>query len=128
MKIHLAALSLLLAFASSLASATLRENPLFDEYGNITYEAEKLRLEHFAIQIKNMVDSRGLIIVHAESSANRKGAQARARRAKWYLVKKHGVSAEKVNWRYGGACGQMLVSLYVLYPNEADPVASPNCK
>ena len=131
MRTPLAALCfcLLLVPINSPASAPARENPLFDRYyTSIGFEEEKVRLNNYAIQLQNGPGSRGLIIVYSESDAAAKSAQARARRAMRYLVKKHGVSAGKLSWRYEGACGREQVLLYVLYPNEADPLPDANCR
>jgi hypothetical protein len=127
-KIHIGALSLwLLLISATVYSGSARDNPLFDRYGNIGSKAEKLRLNNYSVQLQNSPGSRGLIIVYSGGRWTAEEVRARARRAVTYLVKKHGVSAGRLKWRYERACGEGAVLLYLLYPNENDPAPDPNC-
>lgn len=94
MKIQIAflLLCLLLICASVWSSGFARENPRFDRYGDIAFEAEKLRLNNYAVQLQNSPGSRGIIIVYSGGPWTAKQVKARARRAVTYLVKKRGVS------------------------------------
>ena len=109
------------------SSEHARNNPLFDRYGNITLKAEKLRLNNYAVQLQGSADSRGLIIVYSGSSWTAEQVRTRAQRAVTYLVKKRGVSANRLQWRYERTCGEGAVLLYLFYPNESDPGPDPNC-
>jgi hypothetical protein len=129
MRIHVRAFAfcLLLTSASPGSSGVARENPLFDRYGNITFEAEKFRLNNYAIQLQNSPGSRGVIIAYSGGPWTAREVRARARRAMRYLVKKRGVSARRLQWRYERSCGEGSILLYLFYPNETDPAPDPNC-
>lgn len=116
-----------LAISASTGGALVRENPIFDAYGNISFAAEKARLKNYAIQLKNAPDSRGFILVYAGEPWDESAGKARARRAYNYLINKQGVEAKRLQWSYGGVCQQGFVNLYLLYPDQADPVPDPIC-
>jgi hypothetical protein len=67
--------------------------PKFDEYGKLSFEDEKARLDNYVIQMKNML-GRGAIVVVGENRAVRKELLRRAERAKRHLVQKRGFEAE----------------------------------
>src|SRR2546429_255984 len=62
----------------------------FDEYGNIKFNDEKARLDNYAIQLQNAPGSQGYIIAYGTCAGE---AQARADRAKDYLVNTRGIDA-----------------------------------
>jgi len=68
---------------------TLRK---IDEYGNITFADEKARLDNFAIELQRDAESMGHIIAYSGRLACPGEAQARAVRAKKYLMEKHGIT------------------------------------
>ncbi|HET6890979.1 MAG TPA: hypothetical protein VFH31_07745, partial [Pyrinomonadaceae bacterium] len=114
MKVYLALpLCLLWSCATVAAPGVARDNPLFDSYGDISFKAEKLRLNNYAIQLQNTPGSRGLIIVYSGGPWTAEEVKARARRAAIYLVKKRGISADRLKWRYEGRCRQGSVLLYL---------------
>ena len=115
-----------LAFRIGLSSPW-RENPLFDRYGEISFEAEKARLDNYAIQIKSAPGSRGFIVVYSGGSWTSGYVKWRARRAVKYLVQKRGVNADRIKWRYDAHCGQGSVLLYLFFPNESDPERDTRC-
>ncbi len=108
-------------------SSPWRENPLFDRYGDISFEAEKARLDNYAIQLKNAPGSRGFIVVYSGGAWTSSYVKWRAKRAVKYLVQKQGVSADRIKWRYDARCGQGSVLLYLFYPNESDPELDTRC-
>src|SRR6266404_3297047 len=69
--------------------------PKFDEYGNLSVEDEKARLDNYVIQMRNML-GRGALVVVGENRAVRNGLLKRAERAKRYLVQKRGFEAERL--------------------------------
>jgi hypothetical protein len=86
--------------------------PTFDEYGNLSIEDEKARLDNYVIQMKNMLD-RGAIVVVGESRAVRNGLLKRARRAKRYLVQKRGLEAERLLIVDGGYQASSYTELHL---------------
>ncbi len=97
----------------------------FDEYSNIPFSDEKARLDNFAIYLqKEEPEFKGYIIVYAGRSTRSGGAQARAKRAKDYLVKVRGIEAARIVTIDGGCRDQLEVELYVL-PAAMSPL-TPN--
>ena len=111
---------------STTASCTTNVRPpkpvavKFDEYGNIKFNDEKARLDNFAIQLQNQPGSTGTIIAYGSCEGE---AQARADRAKDYLVNTRGIEAGRITTIDGGCRADLAVQLWVV-PTGADaPVA-----
>lgn len=115
-----------LAFSIGLSSPW-RENPLFDRYGAISFEAEKARLDNCAIQIKNAPGSRGFIVVYSGGDWTPSYVEWRAKRAVKYLTQRRGVSVDRISWRYDAHCKSGSILLYLFYPNEASPAQDTKC-
>jgi hypothetical protein len=75
---------------------------LLEQYGRINWENEMARLDNFAIQLQNDPDSIGYIFVHDANEMCEGEAQARALRAKRYVVERRGVPWNRVIWRIDG--------------------------
>lgn len=75
---------------------------LFDEYGRIRWEDEQARLDNFAIQLMNEPDAIGYIFVINGPEVCPGEAQARATRAKRYIVEHRQVPWNRVIWREDG--------------------------
>ena len=78
----------------------------FDQYGAIAWEDEKARLDNFAIQITNEIGADrkivGAILVFDQTGGCPGEAEARAMRARRYMVEHRGVPWNRVFWRRGG--------------------------
>ena len=74
----------------------------FDEYGRINWEAEEAHLDNFAVQLQNDPDLIGYIFIYDGNELCAGEAQARAIRARTYLVDRRGVPANRVIWRHDG--------------------------
>lgn len=118
---------LVLFVLSAGVSAHVKDNPLFDQYGNISFEAEKARLDNYAFQLRHSPGSRGLIVVYSGGPWTSSYVKWRAKRAIKYLVEKQGVGADRIKWRYDAHFGSGLVSLYLFFPGEADPARDSKC-
>jgi hypothetical protein len=93
----------------------------FDEYGNIKFNDEKARLDNYAIQLQNNPGSTGTIIAYGSYEGE---GQARADRAKNYLVNTRGIDAGRITTIDGGCRSALAVQLWVV-PTGADaPAAS----
>jgi hypothetical protein len=88
----------------------------FDEYGNIRFNDEKARLDNYAIQLQNSPGSQGVIIAFGSCEGE---AQARADRAKDYLVNTRGIEAGRITTVDGGCRAELTVQLWVV-PSGAD--------
>ena len=72
------------------------------EYGSICREQETALLDNFAIVLADDPDAIGYITVYDGRLSCRKEAEARAIRARDYLVNFRGIEWDRVSWRYGG--------------------------
>ncbi|MCA1601990.1 MAG: hypothetical protein LC776_10240, partial [Acidobacteria bacterium] len=98
----------------------------FDEYSNIPFSDEKARLDNFAIYLqKDEPAFKGYVIVYAGRSTRSGGAQARAKRAKDYLVKVRGIEAARIVTIDGGCRDQLEVELYALPATMSPPTPNP---
>jgi hypothetical protein len=124
---------------SRTASCSTSVRPLpvaptkFDEYGNIAFNDEKARLDNFAIQLQNQPGSQGYIIAYGSCEGE---AQARADRAKDYLVNTRGIDAGRLVTIDGGCRSALTVELWIVPTGATAPTASatdtvspcPECK
>ena len=105
----------------------------FDEYGNIKFNDEKARLDNYAIQLQNAPGSQGYIVAYGTCAGE---AQARADRAKDYLVNTRGMDAGRLMTVDGGCRSDLAVQLWVVPTGATPPAAStdniispcPECK
>jgi hypothetical protein len=105
----------------------------FDEYGNIKFNDEKARLDNYAIQLQNSPGSQGYILAYGSCAGE---AQARADRAKDYLVNTRGIDAARLVTVDGGCRSELTVELWVVPTGATAPAAStdniispcPECK
>jgi len=98
----------------------------FDEYSNIPFSDEKARLDNFAIHLQqNEPQFKGYIIVYAGPRARSGEAQARAKRAKDYLVKVRGIEAARIVTLDGGHRDRLEVELYALPSSMYPPTPNP---
>jgi hypothetical protein len=93
----------------------------FDEYGNIKFNDEKARLDNYAIQLQNQPGSQGYIIAYGSCEGE---AQARADRAKDYLVNTRGIDAGRLVTIDGGCMPELKVELWVVPTGATAPAAS----
>jgi hypothetical protein len=101
---------------SSVHRATAPITP-FDEYGEIAWEDEKARLDNFAIQLQRDSDLIGYVLVYDAAGGCAGEAQARAIRAKRYVVEHRGVPWNKVIWRQEGYQAEIHTVLQPLKRN-----------
>jgi hypothetical protein len=105
----------------------------FDEYGNIKFNDEKARLDNYAIQLQNSPGSQGYILAYGSCAGE---AQARADRAKDYLVNTRGIDAGRLVTVDAGCRAELTVELWVVPTGATPPVGStdnivspcPECK
>jgi hypothetical protein len=91
----------------------------FDEYGQIRQEDQEPRLDNFAIELQNDPTAVGYIIAYGGRAAKAGSAQRAADKAKDYLVKKRGLTPDRVLTLDGGRREEAAFELW-LVPAGAD--------
>lgn len=97
----------------------------FDEYGNIRFNDEKARLDNYAIALQNDPGAQGYIIAYGGRRGTAGEAQARADRAKNYLVNTRGIDAGRLVTVDGGYREDLTVELWIVPTGATPPTASP---
>ena len=100
----------------------------FDEYSNLPFSDEKARLANFALHLRDEPDFKGYIIVYAGKNTRSGEPEARAKRAKNYLVRVRGIEATRIVTIDGGCRDRLEVELYALPNSMSPPIPNPNCK
>jgi hypothetical protein len=109
------------ASCSTSVTVEVAINPTkFDEYGDIRFNDEKARLDNYAIQLQNQAGSQGYIIAYGTCEGQ---GQARADRAKNYLVNTRGIEATRITTIDGGCRADLAVELWIV-PTGANPPAA----
>ncbi|HVF51023.1 MAG TPA: hypothetical protein VNA19_13095 [Pyrinomonadaceae bacterium] len=98
----------------------------FDEYGNIRFNDEKARLDNFAVALQNEPGAQGYIIAYGGRRGRSGEAQARADRARDYLVNERQIDASRIVTVDGGFRENLTVELYIVPQGATPPTASPN--
>jgi len=98
----------------------------FDEYGNIRFNDEKARLDNYAIALQNDPGAQGYIIAYGGRRGTAGEAQARADRAKNYLVNTRGIDAGRLVTVDGGYREDLTVELWIVPTGATAPTATPN--
>ena len=96
-----------------------------DEYGNVRFNDEKARLDNFAIALQNEPNAQGHIIAYGGRRGRAGEAQARADRAKDYLVNQRGIAADRIVTLDGGYREDLTVELWIVPQGATAPAASP---
>jgi hypothetical protein len=97
----------------------------FDEYSDIPFSDEKARLDNFAATLHNDPNFKGYIIVYAGQRARANEEQARADRAKNYLVNVRSIKAGRIITIDGGHREDLEVELYALPSGVSAPTPTP---
>jgi hypothetical protein len=97
----------------------------FDEYSDIPYLDEKARLDNFAAYLQQEPEAQGYIIAYAGQRAHAGEAQARAQRAKNYLLRERRIQAKRLVIIDGGHRHNPTVELYLTMPGMSTPTAMP---
>ncbi len=100
-----------------LNSAALAPDSPFDEYGTISWDDEKARLDNFAIQLQHWEKLIGNILVVETVGGCPGEARARAIRAKRYLVEHRGVANNRLIWKVA-CCSKQLSTTLLVAPLE----------
>ncbi|HEV2911839.1 MAG TPA: hypothetical protein VGX92_00865 [Pyrinomonadaceae bacterium] len=97
-----------------------------DEFGELSFDEEKARLESFITRLVNDPDTMGLIRAHSGSCARMVEAEARLERIRDYLVNLRGLDriVTKDDGCQEGAQAELMIELWLM-PTKAPPVPPP---
>jgi hypothetical protein len=109
----------------STAIGVLAEARLIDRYGNVRFNDEKARLDLFAVELQNNPGAQGYIIAYGGRRGRAGEAQARADRARDYLVNTRGIDASRITTVDGGFREDLEVELWLVPTGATAPTASP---
>jgi hypothetical protein len=97
----------------------------FDEYRDLKFHEERLRLDQFAIALHNEPKSKGYIIVYDMTDTRKPAASERGERVKRYLVKERGLQEAQIVVVNGGYRNKRSVELFITPAGALPPTATP---
>ena len=97
----------------------------FDEYGDLSVNEEKKRLADLALQLRSNTNQKGFIIAYGGRRTRIGEAQARAARAKNYLVDTLNIQNERIAIISGGYREELSIDLVVGPSDRGAPSPSP---
>ena len=97
----------------------------FDEYHDLKFNEERLRLDQFAITLHNEPGAMGCIIVYDAKGARKPAARARGDRAKNYLVKERGLPEGRIVIVNGGSRDTRTAELFIVPFGAVLPTGTP---
>lgn len=100
----------------------------FDEYGDISFEDEKARLDAYAIQLGTQPGAAAYIMVYATPSARASEAIQRGKQAKSYLEKVRRIIPDRVIVVNGGYRKIKSVELWLVPTGAIPPTPTPTIK
>ena len=106
-------------------SESIKETLKVNEYTDMPFESEKKRLDSFVEQLHRYASTQAYMMVYAGRRARAGEAEARAERAKEYLVKGRGIDAKHIVTIDGGHREELTVELYLVPPGATPPLSTP---
>jgi hypothetical protein len=106
---------LVVSWLTTNSEPSAPDSPL-DVYGTISWEDEKARLDGLGFQLQHWEKLIGYILVVEAVGGCPGEAQARAIRAKRYLVEHRGIPTNRLIWRVDGYREELSTTLLVALP------------
>ena len=101
----------------------------FDEYGELSFNQEKPRLDNFASYLKkNEPTLLGYIIIYRARGMRSVDAEFRAKRAKNYMARVHSIENKRIVTIMGGCREHLEILLYAIPNSMKPPTPQPNCE
>ena len=94
-------------------------------YPDMPFEREKKHLDSFAEQLQRYASTQAYIMVYAGRRARVGEAEARAKRAKEYLIRGRGIEAGRIFTVDGGHREELMVELYLVPLGARPPLSAP---
>jgi hypothetical protein len=104
---------------------TLTVYPRLDTYPDLSFCDEMARLDNLAIELQNGADWKGYIVVYAGRRARPTEAKKRAERARSYIIRRRGLTPERVVAIDGGYREEFGVELYLIHKDHHAPYPWP---
>jgi hypothetical protein len=98
---------------------------LFDDFPNLAFDDQKARLDNLAIELANVPDATGYIIVYAGRKSRVGQAQYLGERARNYLVRTRGVDANRITVVDGGYREADEFEIWIVPQGAQPPQAKP---
>jgi PKD-like domain len=98
--------------------------PVFDQYSELTFQAEKQRLDNLADQLRVWRDMKAYIVFYAGRRAPAGEVRKRVERARRYLIAEQGIAAERIVFADGGERERLTFQLYLM-PDGFTPALYP---
>ncbi|HKY30886.1 MAG TPA: hypothetical protein VJM12_23400 [Pyrinomonadaceae bacterium] len=100
----------------------------FDQYGDLSFNREKPRLDNLAFYLKaNAPTLLGYYITYRGRGMQSVDVERRSKRAKDYLVKVQGIDAKRIVTITAGCREELEIVLYVIPNSMAPPLPEMNC-
>lgn len=96
-----------------------------DEYSDLKFSEERLRLEQFAAALHNEPGSQGYIIVYDATGTRKSSVRERGERATKYLIKERGIPQTRIVIVNGGRRDKRSVELFITPLGALPPTATP---
>ena len=102
----------------------------FDEYGDLSFQEEKSRLDGVAAKLATRGPASKLYIVAYSGRAYCLWEEAllRAKRAKRYLTEQHGIEADRIIAADNGVRENLTVELFIAPPGSCGPLPTPTVR
>ena len=113
------------ASCSTSPGCSLRSARKIDEYGDLSLGDEQARLDNFAVELQNDPTAQGYVMAYGGRRGRAGEAQARADRARDYLVKTHAVDSARVVVIDGGHREELTVELFIVPAGVTPPESTP---
>jgi hypothetical protein len=92
----------------------------FDQYGKLSLEYERARLDNFVIELQNNPGAQGYVIAYEGQRSRARTASARLKRIKDYLINKRGIDVGRIVAVEGDLRLKTETELWIV-PTGADP-------
>ena len=96
-----------------------------DEYRDLKFSEERLRLDQFAVALHNEPGSKGYIIIYDATDTRKSSVRERGERAKKYLIKERGIPQTRIVIVNGGHRDTRTVELFITRLGALPPTATP---
>lgn len=100
---------------------TVDSHTLFDSYGELSFSREKQHLDLFGRRLRDLVGSRGYIVVYTGPGMNIQMALSRANRAKAYLRRNYAIKENSIEILKGSRRRELMIELYIDPPAGQKP-------